>query len=258
MIVKIFNEHFACKKNILSRIDPRIKLLLVTSAIILTICSPSPILPLMVASLFLGSLIIIKIPSSLLLLRLVAPLSISIVILILQIFFYGQTPWFEFNIAGLHLIGFKEGLDQGILITSKVIGAVSSMLFLTMTTSVPKLLFAASCFRIPSTFIEVTMLTYRYIFVLLESVLTIKDAQKLRLGYATLRVALSSWGNLAGAVVVKAYHQATQTHQAMISRGYCGKIVMESEEKFALKDMLVIFIAVATLVLIYWGNFYRI
>lgn len=257
MIAKIFNDYFAVKENMLSKIDSRIKLLFVILAIILTICSNSFLLPLAVAFLSLSSLIMVRIPPSILLFRLITPLGMAIVIFIVQVFFYGQSPLFELNIAGLHLIGFKEGLHQGILIMSKVVGAVSLVLFLFLTTSLSKLLFAAYWFKIPQAFIEVIMLTYRYIFVLLESALEIRNAQRLRLGYINFRTGLQSWGDLTGAMVIKAYQQAIQTHEAMIARGYSGKMAMEREEKLKPRDILAIFAALAALILMYLFNFCR-
>jgi cobalt/nickel transport system permease protein len=186
-----------------------------------------------------------------LLVRLTPPIGVVGIIFIIQIFFYGKTPLFEFTLAGIHLIGYKEGLSQAVLIGSKILASVSLVLFLTMTTSMPKLIFTASWFRIPHTFVEITMFTYRYIFLFLRSAFIIRDAQMVRLGYANFKAALKSWANLAGSMIIKAYNQTLSTYEAMTCRGYTGKITLKEEIKFNLKETLVIFSIVVILIFMY-------
>jgi cobalt/nickel transport system permease protein len=166
------------------------------------------------------------------------PLSIACIILIIQIFFHGTEPMFKLNIIGLKMIGFKEGLQYGIVIVSKVIGAVMLIMLLTMTTPIYKLLTAGLWLKIPYTFIEIAIFTYRYIFVLLQTAITIRDAQTVRLGYTNWYKGLRSWGELAGATIIKAYNQTISTHEAMISRGYYGKMNIEDKKDFDLYDYL--------------------
>lgn len=251
MLNEVFSDYFAQKENFLTKIDPRIKMIFVFGAIIITISSPTSYVPIIITLLGMAFLLSVGLPPKIILLRLIAPLGIAMVVLATQIFFYGKIPIFKWNLFGFNLVGYKEGLLHGFLIMGKIIGAVSLVIFLSLTTPVNKLLSAARWFKMPRIWIEVAMLTYRYVFVLLADALTIKDAQKVRLGYSSLSKSLKSLGELAGSVVIRAYDQSIATYEAMMLRGYNGTMRnIAYKEAFKVKDMMASFIFVTILALL--------
>ncbi|MCM8789900.1 MAG: cobalt ECF transporter T component CbiQ [Candidatus Omnitrophica bacterium] len=257
MINEAFSDYFAQKENYLSKIDARIKAVFAVGAIIIILASKAFGLALIVACLSLVFLLGVKIPAKILLVRLAAPLGIAAVILITHIFFYGSTALFKFSIFGFQLMGYKEGLFRGILIISKVTGCVALIMFLSMTTPVNNLLQAARWFRLPVAWIEIAMLTYRYIFVLLQDIITVKDAQRVRLGYCNFSTSLRSFGELIGSAVIRAYDQSVSTYEAMQNRGYSGTTKVFFEDRFRAKDglQLILFSIILSLLLIlsiYW------
>lgn len=257
MLNEVFSDYFAHKDNFLTRIDARIKMIFVFGAIITILFSRTPHLPVIVAFLSLVFLISVRIPPKIILFRLLAPLTIAIVILLIQIFFVGSTPLFKLTIFGFYLVAYKEGLFRGLLIMGKVTGCISLIIFLSMTTSLNALLKSASWFRIPKTWIEIATITYRYVFVLIEDAITIRDAQKVRLGYSNLSRSARSLAELVGSVFIRAYDQSISTYEVMQLRGYLGTIKVSFEEKFKLKDglHLIIFSIILSLLValnLYW------
>jgi len=104
-------------------------------------------------------------------------------------------------------------------------------------------------FKIPGIWVEVCLIAYRYIFVLLEDVVKVFDAQRARLGYANWLVSMRSIGTLAGTVIIRAYDQSLATYEAMMLRGYKGKMLTFSlEERLKLKDLIAALIFVAILI----------
>ncbi len=247
MLNEIFSDSFAHRKNYLTEVDARTKMLFVALAIIIIVSSWNFYVPLIAFFLSLALLLGIRIPLRIILLRLANPLSIAVVLFLIHIFFYGITPIVELDIGGWHLVGYKEGLLRGFLIMGKVIATVSLVIFLSMTTPVNKLLNAARWFKVPHTWVEIAMLSYRYIFVLLEDAITVRDAQKVRLGYSSLARSLKSLGELVGATVIRAYDRSVAAYEAMMLRGYNGTIQSTVwEEKFSIKDTItaVVFIVI--------------
>lgn len=235
---KIFSDYFAHRKNCLTEVDARLKMVFVSAAIIITILSGRIYAPAAVFLLSLFFLLGIRIPPKIILLRLVAPLGIAFVIFLIQILFCGKT---------------EDGLSRAFLIIGKIMGTVSLVIFLSMTTPVNKFINAMRWFKIPNTWIEVALLTYRYIFVLLEDIVIIKDAQKARLGYNGFARSLRSFGELAGSAVIRAYDHSAAAYEAMLLRGYNG--IMRDiiwKEKSGIKDVaaVVIFIIIMILLLI--------
>lgn len=240
MLNEVFGDSFAHKDNFLTNIDARIKMIFVFGAIIAVLFSNAPYMPVTSAVLSLIFLLGIGIPVRIIIFRLLAPLTITILILFIQILFYGAL-----------------GFTRGLLIMGKVMGCASLILFLSMTTPVNVLLQAASWFRAPKTWLEVASITYRYVFVLMEDAVTIRDAQKVRLGYSSLSRSLKSFAELAGSVLIRAYDQSFSTHEAMQLRGYSGSIKVSFEKRFEYRDglHLIIFSAILFLLVIlslYW------
>lgn len=231
MLNEVFSDYFAQRKNFLTQVDARIKIIFVSAAILTVITSGTASVGLLVILLVLGALSCIRIPFKIISLRLGSPLGIALTLLIIKIFFY------------------HEGLSSCLLIMSKIIGATGLILFLSMTTPLNKLLTACHWFKIPGAWIEICLISYRYIFVLLEDAITVFDAQRVRLGYTNWLRALRSIGALAGTIIIRAYDQSITTYEAMMLRGYRGKMqAMPQEERLTLPDALAAFISIAILI----------
>jgi len=247
----LFSDVFAQKQNLITGIEARTKIAFTAIALVINLLSTNIYTPIAIAIFCLITLLAIKIPPKLLVLRLTMPLVMAAVVLITQIFFYGATPLFAIPFWGFHLVGYEEGLARGFLIMCRVIGGVSLILFLSMSTPANRLLLAASWFRLPKIFIELALLVYRYIFVFMEEAIAIKDAQRVRLGYRNWRQSMRSLGTLGGSLILRAYNRAERVFEAMLARGYTGTIAINYQPKFGRKDYLVIFCLGAILVIFY-------
>ncbi len=233
MLNEIFSDHFARRGNYLTEVDARAKMFFAAAVIIIIVSSHNlygPLIIFFLSSIFLLS---IRIPPRIILLRVAAPLSMAGIIILMQIFFYGMA----------------EGLARGLLIASKVLAAVSVIIFLSMTTPVNKLLNAARWFKVPNTWVEIAMLSYRYSFVLLEDAVTIRNAQKVRLGYSSLARGLRSFGELMGSTVIRTYDRSIAVYESMVLRGYNGTLQNVTwKEKFRAKDAFAVVIFIIILV----------
>ena len=137
---------------------------------------------------------------------------------------------------------------EGLLIGSRIIGAVSVVALLGFATPFTEFMAGLSWFRVPRGFIEILMFAYRYIFVLFEDAQVIYQAQKNRLGYSTVRRGLSSFGTLAGTLTIKAFDHSQNTTVAMVQRGYDGDMPMLTHRPFKSTEIFA-----STLVLLIMG-----
>lgn len=236
--IDVFSDIFAHKENILTGIEARIKIIFVITTLIINLISPTIYAPLSIALVCLVALLAIGTPPMLLTLRLAMPLIMAAVVLVTQIFFYGHTVLFLIPAGSINFIGYKEGLTHGILIMCRVIGGVSLILFLSISTPAYKLLLAAIWFRVPKIVIELSLLIYRYIFVLLEETLNIRDAQRVRLGYHNWRQSMRSLTLLGASLILRAYDRADHIFQAMSARGYSGSIALNYTDRFGKKEIV--------------------
>lgn len=221
-VFHLFSDIFACRDNALARMDARAKLITALATILFVTLSTRMILPLAVLAACLGAMIALCMPARLIVGRLIAPVGIVLVLVVLQSFTVGKTPVVSVTLGGWHLTAKLEGLMRGLLMGSRVLGAVSVMLLLSSVTPAHRIFRALRWFRVSKGWVEIAMLMYRYTFALLDHTADVVAAQKMRLGYSGVRRSLSSMGVLAGAVVVQSLEQAARTHEAMALRGYTG------------------------------------
>lgn len=95
-----------------------------------------------------------------------------------------------------------------------------SVFVLATTTPMVDLFAALRHARVPGACIEVASLTYRLVFVLLDSARTIREAQAARLGYTTRRATMRSAGGLAAAVLIRSWTRAERLEAGLAGRGY--------------------------------------
>lgn len=218
----VFSDVFAQRRNLVTEIDPRTKIIFTFLALIINLISPGIYTPIIFMVLCLITLLVIRVPAKLLLLRLSIPLMMAAVIMITQVFLYGETPLFTLSSLGISVTGYVEGLHRGLLIVCRTLSGVSLILLLSMSTPADKLFTAATWFRIPKIFIEIALLIYRYIFVLTDELITMHDAQKIRLGYHSWKQSMKSVSTLGACLILRAYDRAERVFEAMLVRGYTG------------------------------------
>ncbi|MBI5195027.1 MAG: cobalt ECF transporter T component CbiQ [Nitrospirae bacterium] len=219
--MEIFSEHFQ-KEHSFSKVDARVKLIVVLALLMMVISSKGILFPLFIAAGCFLVCRIMKAPTRIILTRIAEPLFLAGMVLLLKLLFTGNETMFSFNVMGLELTGHRDGLIDGIRIASRIIGGVSLVVTLGFATPFTEIMAGLSWLRIPKQFIEIMMFAYRYIFVFLEEGLTIYNAQKNRLGYAGIRKGMKSFGVLAGSLVIRGFDQSQKTSEAMIQRGYTG------------------------------------
>ncbi len=168
---------------------------------------------------------------------LAGPLGLAVVVCLLRAFMIGVMPLVSFDVGPWRLILTSEGLMDGGLIASRVLGSMSVIVVLCAATPAGGIFAALRWARLPRTWVELAMLMYRYIFTLFDQALSVLSAQKIRLGYAGLRRSLRSMGALGGVVLLRSIDQAEKTHEAMVVRGYEGLLPIPAPPALRAKDM---------------------
>ena len=239
----IFSDIFARRDNVLTRIDTRAKILVACASIVAVITSSHVFMPLVVLAFCVLTMLFLRIPARLVLLRLAAPLGIVIVLVLLKTFLTEGPTFFSMTVFGRQVAASREGFSQGILIASRVLGSVSVILLLGSVTPAYKIFHALRWFGVPEGWVEIALLIYRYTFALLEQTADIAAAQSARLGYSSVRRSMSSVGMLAGTVISRSVDQAMRTHEAMTLRGYQGSFPFAPLPQMSRADVRAIVVA---------------
>ena len=233
----LFSQHDHSSSHPLTAIDARIKLLSALALLVMVISCRGFAFPLLVAALCFGACLAMKVRLKVLAVRFAEPLFLAVMVIILKLFFSGHEPLFSFNLFGMEVAGHRDGLLAGLLIASRIGGAVSLVALLGFSTPFTDLMAALAWFRVPKGFIEVALFAWRYLFVLLDDARVVYSAQKNRLGYAGYRRGLRSFGTLAGALVIKAFDNSQTITTAMVQRGYDGTMPLLKHKPFRFAEV---------------------
>jgi cobalt/nickel transport system permease protein len=235
--MEILSEYFK-KENLFLKIDARVKLLIAMVLLTMVLTYKGFVFPLLMALLCLLFCVRMKIPLRVFILRFSEPAFIAGVVLLLKLFFSGKEELFTISIMGVNFAGHRDGLLEGLLIGSRIIGAVSVVAVLGFATPFTEFMAGLAWLRVPKGFIEILMFAYRYIFLLFEDASVIYNAQKNRLGYSNIRRGLSSFGTLTGSLTLKAFEHSQNTTVAMVQRGYDGDMPMLRHKPFKSSEVI--------------------
>ena len=224
MMIDLFSDILARRENALTRVDARVKLLVALGAIGVLLFSTRPYLPLVLLALSLGTVLALRLPAGLLFRRLIAPLGTVLALVALKSLLTGSIPLCEVPLGPWRLSPTLDGAWEGFRVGLRVLGAASMVVLLGAVTPAHRIFHALRWMRFPETWVEIAVLMYRYTFALLAEVEDVAQAQRVRLGYATPRRAMTSAGELAGIVLVRSLDQSARTYDAMRLRLYEGRM----------------------------------
>jgi cobalt/nickel transport system permease protein len=205
----------------LSRLDPRWKLAGILLAVIGVIALRQPA----TAALALAGAVLLawlgRLPRRWCLARLgTVGIMVAPFLLLLPFLPAGDVPVWAIGPVAVSL----RGASAALVLALKTTCIVLLVLVLLATAPLSDTLKAAQSLRLPGLFIQLAMLTYRYIFVLAGELNRLRTAVRVR-GYRN-RANLHSYrtvGNLAGTLLVRGYEQAERVGQAMRCRGFDGR-----------------------------------
>lgn len=147
----------------------------------------------------------------------------------------GPIGIWNIRIGDSYLVITMYSLVYSLRLIAVSLASVSCLYFLVLTTPVLDLMGLLRRLHCPWLVIELMMLIYRFIFVLLDSALSITRAQNCRLGNRDMKTSITSMGNMLAALLVQAIGKASVLFDAMEARCYDGRIRVLSENVPAAK-----------------------
>lgn len=245
-------RHLHCPHTdnaVVAVIDPRIRLLAAILLLTLVVSSGNSAFPWQVAGICLPVALMVGMRPKVLLLRLLHPLFIAALILTLKAFIGEGEAFAVFHLGGYTLAAHRAGLHEGILIVSRIIGAVSVAVLLSQVMAFTETMAAMAWLRVPAGLVEVSLFAWRALFMLYDDAGVVYTAQKNRLGYCGLRRGLRSFGAMAGMLTIRAFDASHAMTTAMTQRGYDGTLPLMRRSRLSLLQLagLALFALAATI-----------
>jgi cobalt/nickel transport system permease protein len=236
--------------SVLRRFDPRWKLAALSMAIaaVVPLSHPLPTLAAFAGALLLTCLARLPLRWCWRRVQILLPLLAGLVLFLPLVLHDDGPAWHLWNVR-LSLYGLLAALRVAL----KALTILSLALVLVGTTPLPDLFKAAHALRLPGFLVQLTALTYRYIFLVVEEFGRLRTALRVR-GFRS-RASLHSYrvvGHVTGTLLVRSAERAERVGQALRCRGFDGRFRSLAEFHTSWRDVLlfsVIMVTAASLVL---------
>jgi cobalt/nickel transport system permease protein len=215
------------------RLDPRAKLITTLLFIITVVSIPkyeiAALLPFLLFPILLFSLS--DIPVAFILKKVLLVSSFAVFIGIFNPLIDRQTAYsaFGFTVSG--------GWLSFLSIMLKFFLTITSALLLIATTSFPGVCHALQKMGMPEIFVSQLLFLYRYIFLLLEEAMKIVRARDMR-SFGKKGLGIKPAINLFGTLFLRTVERAERVYQAMLSRGFSGRLNIARTYCFTIADAL--------------------
>lgn len=245
----VFTEELARSNGFLQRVDPRAKAAVFAPAILVVGLSRS--LPILL--LLYGIIVAMGLASGLTFsffvkrVLLGIPLFAGIVFLPALFLIHGN-PVVSLNIGVGHLVISDNALISGALFICRVAASVSLAVLLVVTTTWADLLKALRALKAPGIFVVVLGMTYRYIFLFLQTVEHLFLARSSRTVSAGVDAEKRRWvGATMGTLMSKSFKTSNDVYLAMVARGFTGEFRTMNDFQMRDEDWLFVFASIVVL-----------
>ena len=149
----------------------------------------------------------------------------------------------------------EQGARIAGLLVLRVTDSLSFGVLLILTTRWTNILAALRWFRVPSLFVAVLGMTYRYIFLLLHTANSMFLARRSRTLGSLSGGENRRWlGQALATTMAKSHHLSEEVYLAMLSRGYRDEELVPNDLSLRRRDFLWVAFALAVASVLLWGN----
>jgi cobalt/nickel transport system permease protein len=123
------------------------------------------------------------------------------------------------------------GIGPALALAGRALAALLCLVLFAATTPLADTLPRLERLGVPAAVTEIAALIYRLLFLLLDTVKGVREAQAGRLGFRTWRTSYRSVAGQAGAVFVGSFDRARRLEQGLALRGYTGSLKVQVEAR---------------------------
>jgi len=234
-----FLDRYSDLGSFVHRLDPRTKLI-ITFAFILAVVLTPPLRWQAFALYFavIASLILIsRVPPLYVLKRSLVIVPFVLMIVIFNMFLKPGDIVAGFNIWHWQVSITDEGLLFSWNVLIKAWLSVLSLILLSSTTEFSELLKGLEQLRMPRVMVMILSFMYRYIFLLVDEVIRMKQARDSRNFGGKRMWQLKTIGNMVGTLFLRSYERGERVYGAMVARGFDGRTRTLSNLRLSRQDL---------------------
>ena len=220
-----FIDQYSDRDSFIHRLDPRTKFITTLIFILVVISTPPTrwqafaLYFLIIATLLLLS----RLPTIYVLKRSLVIMPFVLLIAIFIPFFKEGEVAGSYNIWLWQVSVTYSGLQVLWNVLIKAWLSILSLILLTSTTKLANLLKGLEQLRMPRVMVMILSFMYRYIFVLVDEVMRMKQARDSRNFGGKRLWQMRTIGNMIGTLFIRSYERGERVYAAMLARGFDGQ-----------------------------------
>ena len=233
-----FLDQYSDRDSFVHRLDPRTKFITTLVFILAVISTPPTGWQAFVLYLFLITTLILisKVPFFYVMKRSLVILPFVVLVTISVPFFTEGEVIGSYNIWLWQVSVTYSGIQIFWNIIARAWLSILSLILLTSTTKFTNLLKGLERLRMPRVMVMLLSFMYRYIFVLVDEVMRMKQARDSRNFGGRRLWQIRTIGSMIGTLFIRSYERGERVYAAMLARGFDGQIRTLSQLRFRQTD----------------------
>ncbi|QIB70624.1 cobalt ECF transporter T component CbiQ [Aminipila butyrica] len=138
---------------------------------------------------------------------------------------------FNLHLGFFYIVTSWERIQTMCFLILKVFAAVSAMEMMALSTPSSEIICVLQKVRVPKLFTELMMMTYRYIFILIDVNIHIRNSADSRLGFCDLKTSWNTFGKVASNMLIVSLKKSSAYYDAMEARCYDGEFIILEEPR---------------------------
>jgi cobalt/nickel transport system permease protein len=148
-----------------------------------------------------------------------------------------------------------RGIEAFTFLILRAVLCLMLLILLTNTTRFVELLRGLRKLGCPRILVLNLSFLYRYLFVLMEEVMRMRQARDCRrVGKAPMKQELKLLGSMLGTLLIRSFERAERLYQAMLSRGYSGELHVQAPRRFSWRDLAFLSGVGFVVLMTFWGG----
>jgi cobalt/nickel transport system permease protein len=247
-----FIDQYSDMGSFIHKLDPRTKFITIIVFLLAVLVTPISRWQAFTLYFALVAILIIlsRVPLLYVLKRSFVIVPFVLVIAALNIPFKNGEAISEFDIWLWRVSITREGLLVFGNIIVKAWLSILGLILLSSTTPLIRLLKGMEQLGLPRVMVMIISFMYRYIFVLTDEVMRMKQARDSRNFGGKWLWQIKTIGNMIGTIFIRSYERAERVHAAMLSRGFEGQVRTASSLQFKKADAYFATLIIACLFII--------
>lgn len=235
----MMDERFATGNSLLHKRDPKVKVIVAAAFITVAAMSNSFVVVTLALALAFLLLLLTRLDLRQVGKRLLAANTFTVFLWLTLPLTYGGEEWTRLGPFTLSI----EGVRLATLISFKTNCIVLSLITLLGTSRITSLGHALEGLHVSRRLCFLLLFSYRYIFVIYQEYQKLKRAAGMRCFVPATNIhTYRTYGYMFGMTLVRSWNRATRVHQAMLLRGFNGRLIPLEQQTVDRNDIIFLII----------------